>query len=482
MPTKALRKASVSLLNSLMKWLIELIAPFALLTSGALAFRATPNNRIFSHSTKLFYGNTAVNNNVVVIDENAPRDVATMEEWATSCGVQKSDGFQLVSNDEYGRDISVVTNQDIPANSPVLYVPEGMILSSQKAVAELGPGSAEAYQKIESSLNAKNEWRQFYLMLKILVEYERGAESPWFPWLNSLPRYFSNGASMTSFCYECVPPLVRKMAMQERVNWRNLYAAVKLVPFLSEELRSSANKHVIKWAFQIAYTRSFEVPNYNNDNEESSQIDLPDLRIVPMVDSFNHGASPEVVVGYDEEGNCYAQTTQDVPAGSPLRVSYGDPTNPSFLLARYGFLDESSPATFCKFMIPKSEHTNQLKDMGYAPNRMLFYKDTGEASEEVFDVITYQWLGSVDMTTRGTFYQAHMNGDYETKQAMLQEFWPQTSAILLEHIDGFLQQLQELSAKGVGMDLNEHPRLPLILEHNEFVKNTFLAVRQRYFS
>lgn len=425
---------------------------------------------------------------MVILDENAPRDIASMEEWATACGVQKSDGFQLVANDDDGRDISVVTNQDIPANGPVLYVPEGMILSSQKSVAELGPDSEEAYQKIASSLTSQNEWRQFYLMLKILVEYERGVESPWFPWLNSLPRYFTNGASMTSFCYECVPPLVRKMAMQERVHWRNLYAAVKLVPFLSEELRSSDNKHIVKWAFQIAYTRSFAAPtddddeNNDDNNNARTPIDLPDLKIVPVVDSFNHGARPEVVIGYDEEGNCYAQTTRDVPAGSPLRVSYGDPTNPSFLFARYGFLDESSPATFCKFLVPKSEQTNQLKDMGYAHNRMLFYKDTGEVSPEVFDVITYRWLGSVDMPTRSAFYQAHMNGDYETKQAMLQEFWPQTSAILLEHIDGFLLQLQELTAKGIGMDLNEHPRLPLILEHNEFVRDTFLAVRQRYFS
>ena len=69
--------------------------------------------------------------------------------------------------------------------------------------------------------------------------------------------------------------------------------------------------------------------------------------------------------------------------GSPLRISYGDPTNPSFLFARYGFLEEDTPATFCK-IIPA--HINKdMEDLGYAENKMLFYK-TGELAEEVCTV------------------------------------------------------------------------------------------------
>ena len=65
-------------------------------------------------------------------------------------------------------------------------------------------------------------------------------------------------------------------------------------------------------------------------------------------------------------------TTRDVPANSPLRISYGCPTNPSFLFARYGFLDESSPATFCKMMhIPKTEEN---VNMGMDFSKMLFYR------------------------------------------------------------------------------------------------------------
>lgn len=411
-----------------------------------------------SDKTRLF--------SVVDVNENAPRDIETMEQWAYQCGVQGTDGLQFVSdNDGINQqhvDTSLVTSYDIPANSPVLFVPSEMILSSNKAVEEFG--RLEDAEKLITSLNAESEFRQYYLMLKILVEWERGEESPWFPWLNSLPRYFSNAASMTPFCYKCLPSLMASLAMKERANMNHLQ--VKRVPFLSNEAKGNADLWI--WAYQIVYTRSFEANNGSGD-----------LCIAPMADYFNHGTETDIAIAYDEEGNCHVQTTRDVPAGSPLRMSYGDPTNPSFLFARYGFLDESSPATFCKYMPP---HVNdELKNMGYATNRMLFYKDTGDASQEVWDVLLHQILSSSNISKKRALYKAHMEDDYDTKQALHEQFYPETSEKLLTHIDEFIGELDKLSEKAVGRDVNEHPRLPLILRHNDFVRNTFLAVRARYF-
>ena len=179
-------------------------------------------------------------------------------------------------------------------------------------------------------------------------------------------------------------------------------------------------------------------------------------------------------MAFDEEGGCSVYTTTDVPAGSPLRMSYGDPTNPSKLFAKYGFLDESSPATFCKMI--NIRPNQELLDLGYDFSRMLFYQGTGEVSPEVWDILLYQHLAS-NRNDQLAFYQAHMNGDEDTKNAIHQHYFADTSAALMKHVDTFLQQLDELSAKGDGKDWNEHPRLPLILRHNEFVKETFLAVK-----
>ena len=189
---------------------------------------------------------------------------------------------------------------------------------------------------------------------------------------------------------------------------------------------------------------------------------------------MNHATEPDAALSFDEEGNCNVYATQDIPAGSPLSMSYGDPTNPSKLFAMYGFLDETSPATFCK--ITNITPNQELLDLGYDFSRMLFYKDTGDISEEVWDVMLYQTLAS-NKDDQQAFYAAHMNGDAETKNAIHQHYFAETSAALKKHVDTFLESLDELSAKGEGKDYNEHPRLPLILRHNEFVKNTFLMVK-----
>lgn len=193
---------------------------------------------------------------------------------------------------------------------------------------------------------------------------------------------------------------------------------------------------------------------------------------------FNHGTETDVELSYDEEGNCNVFTTHDVPAGSPLRISYGCPTNPSEFFATYGFLDETSPATFCKIMNIKP--TQELQNIGLDYTKMLFFKDTGDITEEVWDVLLYQILelrGEQDI--KKEFYNAHMNGDADTKNDIHQRYFQYTSMTLKDHVDTFLKELDELSAKALTKDVREHPRIPIILKHNAFVKETFLKVQNK---
>jgi len=441
-----------SILERILKVSMFVLLGFILVGCKVSAFQQPQpvSNRIKYGATRKLYA-------YVNIDENCPRDVQTFDEWAASCGVQRTGGFQLTSED--GVDISAMTTEDLPAESPVLFVPNQMILSSQRAIEEIG--RVEEAEKRLVSTKAAEHVPNFYLFLKILKEYEMGDQSPWYPWLNSLPRYYSNGASMTPFCFDCLPPLAGNLAREERIKFIQFFQALKYVDFLSEEVKS--NKDLTKWAFAVLYTRGFATPD-------------GDFRIVPMADYLNHGTETEVQLHYDEEGNCSVYSTTDVPAGSPLRISYGDPTNPSFLLARYGFLDESSPATFCKIMIPRP--SQKLKDMGYSHSRMLFFKDTGEVSEEVWDVLLFQILQS-DPNAQEQFYRAHMTGDYQGKQTFHEHYSSQTSMALQKHVNTFLKELEILQSKGDGLDILEHPRFPLIMQHNEYVKQTFLTVREQ---
>jgi hypothetical protein len=302
------------------------------------------------------------------------------------------------------------------------------------------------------------------------MEYEAQENSAYLPWLDSLPRLYFSAASMTDFCYEVLPPLVFNLSRAEQLKFENFVQVLKHVDLISDSVKS--NQEVLKWAFNSVFTRTY----YRKDGQYEG-----DVALVPYADMFNHAAEPEVEVYFDDDGNCMAYTLVDVPANSPLRISYGDPTNPSFLFARYGFMDESSPAGFCKIMdIPTSPENIE---MGLDPKKMLFYHETGDISQEVLDVVLYAKVLSDKKYTQDAgnvkrqFYEAHMTGDEETKAQIHEMYRYEVMNEILNHCDTFLELLERLEQKGYSKSFDEHPRLPVILQHNELVKQTFLKVK-----
>lgn len=389
------------------------------------------------------------------ITENAQRDVPSLYEWAANYGVQTAESFELTSQD--GLDVYAITNQNLATDTPVVCVPKDLILTGSKARYEFGSEASAAERTLKLS-----DHTPFYLFLKVLKEYELGENSPWYTWLNSMPRFYSNAASMTDFCYSCLPPYAAKQSQLEKSRLKRFQLALDEITFISDE--NKRNEDLTKWAYNVVNTRYQE-------NEGG------DFCLIPMVDYFNHGGTEtDVYISYDEEGNCYAYTTQDVPAGQPLRICYGDPTNPSLLLARYGFLDESSPGTFCKWFT--EEASSEMSNMGY-PSRMLFYQD-GSISNEVWDVLLYHELGKVaGPGEQQAFYQAFVSGDEGTKSAYHQQYFPQTFAALQQHVSDILNELEELATwQMTGVANARHPRLPLIQRHNQFVKDVFDLVQQ----
>lgn len=458
-------------------------AAIALLTSQTIAFAPSHASLLSRHSSQQYEiisattSSSALNMNMescgfgkVDIDENSPRPLPPLESWCAENGVQKMDGIELYSED--GLDYQAVTTVDIPAGSTVMYIPASLCLHSSAVGQELcaiSPSVKEAADQL-NKIGSGNSIPDFYLFVKLLMEYEAEDRSFYFPYLDSLPRLYFNAASMTDFCYECLPPLVFSLARMEKVKLDNFQKVLQKVDLISAF--NKQNMPLLKWAFNAVYTRAYA------DKEGQGS----DVTLTPMADMFNHGTDTEVEIYFDEGGNAMAYTTVDVPANSPLRISYGCPTNPSFLFARYGFMDDSSPATFCKMMdIPK---TPENVNMGMDFSKMLFYHDTGDISQEVMDVVLYaKVLTDVKYSpelgdVKQQFYDAHINGDEATKAAIHEAYRYETIMAIKKHVDTFLEQLDGLEKKSEGKSFDEHPRLPVILHHNQFVKETFSKVKQ----
>lgn len=184
------------------------------------------------------------------IAENAERDVSSLYTWAADYGVQTADCFELSSEVLFaGQDIFAITNQNLPANTPVVCVPKDLILSGNKARQELSAPEAERALKL-------SDHTSFYLFLKILKEYELGDQSPWYSWLNSLPRFYSTAASLSAFCFSCLPPYASKQGQAEKSRLKRFEAALDEIQFLSEQTKSNAD--LLKWAYNVVRTRYHE--------------------------------------------------------------------------------------------------------------------------------------------------------------------------------------------------------------------------------
>lgn len=71
-----------------------------------------------------------------------------------------------------------------------------------------------------------------------------------------------------------------------------------------------------------------------------------------------------------------------------------------------------------------------------------------------------------------------MTGNEGLKQQYHEQYFSKTLSALQKHVDYLVTELEELSESSWRKDLTRHPRFPLLIKHNEFVKEIFEAVQQ----
>lgn len=200
-----------------------------------------------------------------------------MISWCESYGVQRNSlEFASTSNLDGGhpgiqsQDMTAYASQDLPAGTPVLFVPRSLFLSSHDIkYREFG---AESLLDAEEYLTKLREpLSLFYLYVKLLYEYSLGEQSPYFDYLNSLPRRYDTGTSMTPTCYDCLPPLAGTYAKKERVRYINYRTVAQTVGWLDGAVKE--DRDVSKWVFNVVSTRSWEVQDGSGER-----------LIVPMAD------------------------------------------------------------------------------------------------------------------------------------------------------------------------------------------------------
>ena len=179
-------------MNSIISFIL-----FIIIIVSASAF--APTNLARSSSATLLYQYAGTQQQFVeVTDLRSPRDVYSMEEWATQYGMQKADGVELYSTNDDMKDYSLFTNIGISAGQTVLFVPSDIVLNSEVIQQEFG-NSLQAAEM--SLLQIDNQARfpqgaEYRLPLFRLSEYI----IVYVRFISSLGRSFSHGHSHLVYC------------------------------------------------------------------------------------------------------------------------------------------------------------------------------------------------------------------------------------------------------------------------------------------
>jgi hypothetical protein len=441
--------------------MFRLLLLFVALAGGTLAFLIDSTGRATTSSRQLVWAAAAT----VSIEKPVERDMDALLSWATQQGVLQENGLQLWNRNMSGDDDddwSVTLSQAGTQASRVLQVPPNLILSSTRIRQELEVPPA-ALELIETK-KCQDQIPQFYLWLKVLQEYEKAQDSPWYQWMQSLPRKFDTAVCMDDVELECLPPFAWSLAKLERTHLHAFSEALEMVDNVTQETKQDTE--LTRWAFNVVFTRC-----WGQDGDDDNRCDL-----VPMGDMFNHGDPANVCIHYDEEANCNVLLKHDIEAGSPLRLSYGKSTNPSRFLSIFGFVDETQPVIFCQILASKP--TKRHVDIGYDTAKMVFSTKDGTIANAVWDVILFSILEQVP-EVQEAFYQAHVKGDHVTKDAIHHQFCLETCIVLKKHVDNTRRELETLLRNIDELDSLEHSRLPMIRKHNAFVHQTFSKVKVR---
>ena len=69
---------------------------------------------------------------------------------------------------------------------------------------------------------------------------------------------------------------------------------------------------------------------------------------------LNHSAEPNCEITFDDYGNCEVTTMYNIQPGTPLTISYGDPTNPTPVSVHLLLGDERERVHFVRVCVPSA--------------------------------------------------------------------------------------------------------------------------------
>ena len=404
-------------------------------------------------------------------------DPSSLRDWAQEKGVTFADGvgFSPARNTEgMKNDWQIVplentsNNMKLEKGSVLLSVPKELVLNSVAIEKEMEGSPLRKALKTLGKRKFTEHKGEFLIFLKILKEVGKGESSQWFDWIQCLPPTFSTGVCFDDVELDCLPSFSRALADNERKKLKIFSKCAKL----AENVWENDNIHaghdsdwLFQWAYNVVYTRCWKF---------SDELDSGATEIVPMGDLFNHKEPANVAVESDSSSTT-ANFVLQSDGATDFSLSYGLATNAHRFLVVFGFVDETMPEIFCQVVFPEATPEQVL--LGCQDRSKMCYSQDGAISDTVFDSVLYLLLASKPEEQRA-LYDAHLQGDGESKKLLRYKYSLEISLTLKNHVDGTLQELESLLKSIEEASVGSHPNLPLIKRQNIFLQGVFRKVSE----
>ena len=402
-------------------------------------------------------------------------DPSSLRDWAKERGVTFADCVGIspcaesVQDDWQIGPLEEASNKmKLGRGSVLLSVPKELVLNSVCIEKEMEGSSLKKALKTLGKRKFIEHKGEFLIFLKILKEVGKGKDSKWYDWIQCLPPKFSTGVCFDDVELDCLPSFSRALADNERKKLKVFRKCAKLAEsvWANDNIQAGDDSdELFQWAYNVVYTRCWKF---------SDELDSGATEIVPMGDLFNHNEPANVAVESDSSSSTTNFVLQSDGA-TDFSLSYGLATSAHRFLVVFGFVDETMPDIFCQVVF--LEATPEQVLLGCQDRSKMCYSQEGAISDTIFDSVLYLLLASKPEEQRA-LYDAHLQGDEESKKLLRYKYSLEISLTLKNHVDGTLQELESLLKSIEEANFRSHPNLPVIKRQNLFLQSVFRKVSE----
>ncbi|XP_061602135.1 SET domain-containing protein 4 [Cololabis saira] len=228
------------------------------------------------------------------------------------------------------------TLQTIEPGGMVISLPQSCLLTTSAVLdSYLGPYIKNWKPRLSPLLA---------LCVFLVCERHRGEGSPWFPYVDVLPKTYTCPAYFTDDAMAVLPVSVRQRATEQREAVREIHSNNQdffrsLQPILSEPTEDVLTYEALRWAWCSVNTRSVFMSHPPN----SFLCGEDNYALAPFLDLLNHRPDVQVKASFNPVTRCYEiRSVSRTLRYQQAFINYGCHDNQRLLL-EYGFVATNNP-------------------------------------------------------------------------------------------------------------------------------------------